>query len=191
MYNPASGYAEIWAGQPDPKPVDVDPASGSTEISAGQPDPKPADGDANDSVGSVSAWCHQFEMGCGSRLWSASRQATAGCTAVADGRTANLTGQRAATMSPVRSPTEGTVSPLGSSGGNAGGGMVPEPATPCTSAVGTPRLSVDDRQIVALATNPSDTPLNLQAMSAAQGGGRVWEQGELWRGLPPFFCRLT
>ena len=133
-------------------------------------------------------WGEQFDKDCGSQLWSSTSQAIAGCTSVADCRTANVAGRPVATMSPAEatssfmgqrndrlySPvsaeeTEETVSPRGGSGGSANAVVAPPPPTTPCSAAGTPQFDANERQIVAAAVNPSDTPHTLQAMGAAPG----------------------
>ena len=89
---------------------------------------------------------------------------------MADGRTANITGQPEVTMSPTEE-TEETVSPRGGSGGSANGVAAPPPPLTPVSAAGTPRFNANERKIVATVVNPSDTPRNLQAMGAAPGKG--------------------
>ena len=187
--NPAAGSSDISTGQPHQAAAEEHPAPGSDEISAGQPNPTQLDR-SSDDAGTVSAWGDQFDKDCGSQLWSSTSQAIAGCTSVADCRTANVTGRPVATMSPAESSssfmgqrndrlyspvsaaeTEETVSPRGGSGGSANAVLAPPPPSTPVSAAGTPRFNANERQIMATAVNPSDTPHNLQAMGAAPGKG--------------------
>ena len=95
-------------------------------------------------MGTVSAWGEQFAKDCGSQLWSSSSQATAGWPSVADGRTANITGEPEVVMSPT-DETEETVSPRGGSGGSANAVLAPPPPSTPVSAAGTPRFNANGR----------------------------------------------